>query len=146
MPALRLRAVHLAFVLKCHQKLSNETKTRIYAKNLDDYLKDQHATCERYNVDWVYADIKLKIGIADNVFTDVIPINGMRHQVENGTTGWYIWSGENFSINSDFFKPFCVKHLIELNQKLSNILVFLPVTGFSLTIKDLKISGRTRSY
>jgi hypothetical protein len=33
-PAGRLLAIHLAFVLKCHQKLNNGTKPRIYAKNL----------------------------------------------------------------------------------------------------------------
>jgi hypothetical protein len=104
-------------------------------KTWDDYLKDQHATCDRYNVDWVYADIELKIGIADNVLTDVIPINGMRHQVEKGTTGWYIWSGENFSMNSDFFKPFCVKHLIELKPEIIKYLGLPP--GYRFLVDNI---------
>ena len=28
------------------------------------------------------------IGIADNVFTNTNPINGLRHNPENGTCGW----------------------------------------------------------
>jgi hypothetical protein len=37
-----------------------------------------------------------KLGIAIETI-GMMPINGLRHNPENGTCGWYIWCGEEMS-------------------------------------------------
>lgn len=54
------------------------------------------------------------IGIAGNVFEGVLPINGLRHPPEGGTSGWYIWGGTEFSEDADFFRPSHYIHLKEM--------------------------------
>ena len=41
------------------------------------------------------------------------PINGLRHQPEKGTSGWYIWCGEEFSDDENFFSPLHIEHIRE---------------------------------
>jgi hypothetical protein len=53
------------------------------------------------------------VGISLNVKNGLQPINGLRHPPEGDTTGWYIWAGEDFSDDPDFFVPLHVKHLNE---------------------------------
>ncbi|MEM1317522.1 MAG: hypothetical protein AAGF29_04595, partial [Pseudomonadota bacterium] len=40
------------------------------------------------------------------------PLNGLRHLNNDGTSGWYIWSGE-FSYADGFFQPMCASHLVD---------------------------------
>lgn len=54
-----------------------------------------------------------KVGIARNVRSGLLPINGIRIRPEHGTTGWYIWAGEEMSEAADFFEPLHVAHLEE---------------------------------
>ena len=103
-------------------------------KTWEQHFKDQHDICEKIDAEWVLSDLELKIGIADNVLTELIPINGLRHSAENGTTGWYIWSGENFSESADFFKPYCIKHLTELTPEIIKYLGLPP--GFRFLIDN----------
>ncbi len=58
-------------------------------------------------------DDTCKVGIAANVQSGLMPINGVRHLPENGTTGWYIWAGETMSDDPDFFLPLHACHLPE---------------------------------
>ena len=51
-----------------------------------------------------------KLGISLNVRTGLRPLNGMRYS-EEGTCGWYIWAGEEMSLDDDFFKPLHVAHI-----------------------------------
>ena len=51
-----------------------------------------------------------KLGIAIETIGQV-PINGLRHKAENGTNGWYIWCGKEFSQEEDFFSPLHVEHV-----------------------------------
>ena len=52
-----------------------------------------------------------KVGISRNVLTGLMPINGVRARPERGTTGWYIWAGEEMSSDPNFFEPLHVSHL-----------------------------------
>lgn len=52
-----------------------------------------------------------KVGISRNVRSGLRPLNGVRHLPENGTTGWYIWAGEEMSEADDFFVPLHASHL-----------------------------------
>lgn len=78
-----------------------------------EYSKEQKVICERYNVPFVDTSPFLKIGITMNVKEGVQPINGLRHPLHDDTSGWYIWAGEEFSDNPDFFVPLHIKHLTE---------------------------------
>ena len=91
-----------------------------------DYEIAQRELCIRQGKQWTPANKELKIGLADNVLSDKQPINGLRHRHENGTTGWYIWSGQEFSDEEEFFKPYCVKHLITLKPVIIKFLGLPP--------------------
>ena len=90
------------------------------------YFEEQRLLCKNYQIDWVASEPHLRIGLADNVLSDLIPVNGLRHPIENGTTGWYIWSGEVFSEDADFFKPYCVDHLPRLKPLIIPFLGLPP--------------------
>ena len=76
-------------------------------------IEDQKQLCKKYNAPFYESPAFLKVGISKNVKDGIWPINGLRHQVEGYTTGWYIWAGEEFSTEPDFFIPLHVEHLKE---------------------------------
>ena len=78
-----------------------------------EYSKKQKAICEKYNAPFVETPSFLKVGIALNVKEGLLPINGLRHQIEGDTSGWYIWAGEDFSNDPNFFVPLHIEHLSE---------------------------------
>ena len=65
--------------------------------------QEQLAICLKYKVDYQPLDFGLKLGIADNLLTAMVPQNGLRHPQEHGTCGWYLWAGEELSQDADFF-------------------------------------------
>lgn len=71
--------------------------------------KDQLSICQRYGASFTPPDNMAKLGIAKSAMRGEMPINGLRHPPENGTSGWYIWSGE-WSDASDFFLPIHHSH------------------------------------
>ena len=75
-------------------------------------MKNVHGNtvCARNGVDPVVPDGGSKIGLALSTLGR-LPINGFRHRPEKGTNGWYIWCGEEFSEDPDFFSPLHVEHL-----------------------------------
>ena len=73
----------------------------------------QRSVCLLHKCDYCPSPNDLKAGVAFNVKTEMMPINGMRHNPAGDTTGWYIWAGEEFSEEPDFFKPLHIKHLFE---------------------------------
>ncbi len=73
----------------------------------------QQAICDRFGAPYLSAASHLKVGIAANVRTGLLPLNGLRHPPEHETTGWYIWAGEELPEADDFFQPLHVQHLAE---------------------------------
>jgi hypothetical protein len=71
----------------------------------------QREVCAKHGAVWMPAHSYEKVGIAANVRTGLLPINGMRHEPAVGTTGWYIWAGEELSADPEFFLPLHVSHL-----------------------------------
>lgn len=67
-----------------------------------------------------------KVGISENVRSGQLPINGVRCLPENGTTGWYIWAGENVSTEPGFFVPLHVSHLSEWCPAVLPYLILPP--------------------
>ena len=76
-----------------------------------DSTELQKEVCLRYQAMFVAAPPGLKVGISPNVRTGLLPLNGLRHRAEGGTTGWYLWAGETMHLDADFFVPLHVEHL-----------------------------------
>ena len=77
---------------------------------LKDWDEVQREVCADHDLQPVRVHEDEKVGIARNVRTGLLPINGVRYPPENGTCGWYIWAGEQ-SDDPDFFVPLHVAHL-----------------------------------
>jgi hypothetical protein len=77
----------------------------------DSVVAEQHALCERFGTDFVSSPSDLKAGVDPQVRSGITPLNGLRHQPEGDTTGWYIWAGETLSDDPNFFEPVHVSHL-----------------------------------
>jgi hypothetical protein len=54
------------------------------------------------------------------------PINGLRHPVSVGTTGWFVWCGETFSDIPDFFQPICIDQSVERLPLVEDLLGLPP--------------------
>lgn len=78
-----------------------------------DIEQSQREVCRKYDAPFERLDFNLKLGIAADFFSGKIPLNGLRHQPENETCGWFLWAGEALSQEDDYFKPLHVFHLIE---------------------------------
>ncbi len=52
-----------------------------------------------------------KVGVALDTL-HLAPLNGLRHQPEAGTCGWFIWGGQEPSADPEFFQPVHVGHLV----------------------------------
>jgi hypothetical protein len=65
-----------------------------------------------------------KVGIALQTL-HLLPLNALRHQPENGTSGWYIWGGSELSTATDFFQPL---HFSHLAQRLPNLVPYLSLS------------------
>jgi hypothetical protein len=70
----------------------------------------QLAVCEKYHVrpQAVLRHDRLSIAL-DTL--DLAPINGLRLPSLSGSSGWFIYGGENPSDDPHFYQPLCVTHL-----------------------------------
>lgn len=85
---------------------------------MKDLEPEQKELCRRFGVIYQPPKFDLKLGVSDNFFSGVLPLNGLRHKPEQETCGWYLWAGEVFSEDADFFKPLHVYHLLERSPKV----------------------------
>ena len=67
------------------------------------------------------------------------PINGLRHPIADGTTGWFIWCGEEFSTEPNFFSPVHTAHIYEDLPELRSLLGLPPGYRFLLAGKHLDV-------
>ena len=93
---------------------------------------EQRAVCEKFRTECVPSREDYKVGIAANVKDGILPINGLRHTPEGETTGWYIWAGEEFSTDPDFFSPLHVKHVSDWCPAVLRFLALPPGWRFLL--------------
>jgi hypothetical protein len=82
----------------------------------------QREICSKFGAAYVPSEDYFKVGISRNFDPRKFPINGLRHPPEGDTAGWYIWSGEEFSTDSDFFVPL---HTVHLNERCPEIIKYL---------------------
>ena len=95
----------------------------------------QKEICRKQNVDWTPLDKKLMVAVNESLFTDIQPVNGLRHLKLESIDGWYLWSGEEIpQDDNSFFKPIHTEHLIE---KKRSILKYLGLpAGWRFQIDD----------
>lgn len=90
--------------------------------------------CKQIKVDCLLTDGEDIIGVADDIKDQKrLPINGLRHIPETGTCGWFIWSGEVLSSETDFFKPQHVRHLLEVQPEIEKFFGLPPGWRFLYT-------------
>jgi hypothetical protein len=99
------------------------------------WRQQQLDICEKYGAGVVDVLSGEKVGIARNVRTGLMPINGVRTLPEKGTCGWYIWAGEKMSEAADFFVPLHVDHLDQWCEAAIQFLLLPPGWRF-LTAGD----------
>lgn len=87
---------------------------------------DQRRICLKYGSQYLPSPEALKLGLSLDFSLDNYPLNALRHHPENGTCGWYLWSGETFSAAEDFFQPIHVSHIAELYPGLMKFLGLAP--------------------
>lgn len=81
----------------------------------------QRDVCVRVNAEYQASPPELKVGIAIETL-DLLPLNGLRHPPADGTTGWFIWGGERFSTDPQFFVPL---HVAQLSEQCPDALPYL---------------------
>ena len=89
------------------------------------YELTQKKICADYGAIYCPAPKDGIIGISSQAKKGEEPIHGLRHPSVNGTTGWYIWSGE-YSDDPNFFEPIHVKHLEEFYASIIKYLGLPP--------------------
>lgn len=96
-------------------------------------VETQREICERYGASYIPCDMNLKVGISRNVKSGAIPVNGLRVAPESDTCGWYIWAGEDWSDDENFFVPLHAVHLEEWAPIVLPYLGLAPGWRFLLT-------------
>lgn len=86
----------------------------------------QAAVCRRFGAGSLPVRAHEKVGLARNTGRQQQPLNGLRHAPEDGTSGWFIWAGEQLSQSPDFFVPVHAVHLSELLPEVERYLALPP--------------------
>ncbi len=91
----------------------------------------QRSLCEQYAASFVASPPDTKLGFALTT-KGKLPINGLRHPVVGDGNGWYIWCGEEFSNEADFFAPLHASHFYEEYPEAARLLGLPPGYRFLL--------------
>ena len=98
-------------------------------------IKRGKTICEWAGVKPIKPEEGSKLGIA--IYTiGKNPINGLRHPPEKETNGWYIWCGDEFSNDDDFFSPLHVEHLKDYLPEVIEYLNLPPGYRFLIDGKN----------
>ena len=85
-----------------------------YMSEWNTVQEEQKAICYKLKINWNPVDIQSMIAFNNSLFTDRLPINGLRHPETAQINGWYLWSGGDIpQEDNHFFKPLHVEHLLE---------------------------------
>lgn len=93
----------------------------------------QKEICNKYKTEFILSNKNYKLGLAISTIGKK-PINGLRHRIENDTCGWYIWCGEEFSEDPEFFQPLHVKHIDNYLPEIQKYLALPPGYRFLIDI------------
>ncbi len=86
--------------------------------------KDQLQICRKHGVTPDPPEPHSKLGISRTFFSGDFPLNGLRHPPEEGTNGWFLWSGKELSQDPDFFVPL---HAVHLKERCPDIEKYLAL-------------------
>lgn len=109
-----------------HEDEGNPRLVKDGQQVIDRWTSRQLAICAKYNVTPVGVSPDEKLGIARNIKSGLLPLNGVRHLPEHGTCGWYLWAGGEMSNDPDFFEPLHVSHLEEKCEAAMPFLLLPP--------------------
>lgn len=101
---------------------------------VDETDRVQEAVCRRFGAAFMPTDETYKLGMSDGAMQGDRPLNGLRHPPDSGTSGWFIWGGEQLSEHPEFFKPLHVHHAQELRPEVLPYLALPP--GWRFLIDD----------
>jgi hypothetical protein len=85
----------------------------------------QRAFCVERGVEYAASPPQSKLGFAPST-KGKFPINGLRHPIVGDTNGWYIWCGEKFSDDVEFFEPQHAGHFYENYPEVAKFLGLPP--------------------
>jgi hypothetical protein len=85
----------------------------------------QQSACRERNVDFIASPPDSKVGFA-KATEGKLPINGLRHPPAADANGWYIWCGEEFSEDKEFFASLHTRHLYEYYPQIVRLLGLPP--------------------
>lgn len=95
-------------------------------------IKRQLGVCMRFKTEPYSTSETEKVGITTTITEDHTPLNGMRIPPHGDASGWYIWSGEEFSDDPGFFVPLHIEHLHELRPEVIDYLLLPPGWRFMI--------------
>ena len=98
-----------------------------------DHERTQRAVYQRFSAKFMPCFEGLNCGVSQSVGTQTYPVNGLRHAAADGTTGWFIYSGECYSTAPDFFDPLCTTDLMVREPLLVPYLGLAPGWRFLIT-------------
>ena len=75
-----------------------------------DPLQSQTDVCHRYHVEPQLFLRHDRLGIALATMT-LTPINGLRVPAMSGSSGWFIYGGDQASDDVNFYQPICLTHI-----------------------------------
>jgi hypothetical protein len=88
----------------------------------------QRELCDRHGVPFTPPEPGERVGIALQTLGRK-PLHGVRVEPEGGVCGWYLWAGEVWSDDADFYQPPCVEHLA---HRCPEALPFLALPGVAV--------------
>lgn len=83
----------------------------------------QQEVCAQYGVEPACPQPGEKVGVARVLLPGAYPLHGLRISPENGTCGWYLWTGD-WSDAPDFFEPMHVTHV---EQRCPEVIPYLTL-------------------
>jgi hypothetical protein len=89
----------------------------------------QQRICRTYGAGFDPPAPRSKLGLAIQTL-DRLPIKGIRLDPTETTCGWYIYAGEEWSDDADFYKPICVEHLTQYCRFALPFICLPPGWGF----------------
>jgi hypothetical protein len=109
------------------------------ASSLQTLNKENHVqpnekcVCGRLGITAQVPTAGSKLGLALSTLGR-FPVHGARLQPANGTNGWYIWCGDQWSEEADFYDPLHVEHIPEYLRLVQKYLSLPP--GYKFIIDD----------
>ena len=97
-----------------------------------DIESEQKAICSKYGADYVPPTSWSKIGVAEDLRSGRLPINGIRHVPVGDTNGWYLWAGGEPSQRQAYFQPLHMEHIDEWYPGLMKFMALAPGWRFQV--------------